>query len=212
MGADITVWPTLAQQLYKAEGSYFCVAYCCWTLQSRDGGIHGVEAFHFTWKAVQDNCEHWEGGSSEFLGHWQDHSHWLHTLWCDCDCAVADQVTLQNLNEAIQCWRPGLPVLLLHDNGRLYSVQAITVLLNTWHWECVPHPPYSTHFVPTDFHMWKIGENISKVGSLRLILPTKMRSRSGFESRISPYTASAWNLSSCSMTNAWRSLVALWKN
>jgi hypothetical protein len=58
VGADITVWPTLARQLYKAEGSDFCVAHCYWPLQSRDdGGIHGMEAFHVTWKAVQDNCE-----------------------------------------------------------------------------------------------------------------------------------------------------------
>jgi hypothetical protein len=28
-----------------------------------------MEAFHFAWKAVQDNCEHWKGGSSKFLGH-----------------------------------------------------------------------------------------------------------------------------------------------
>jgi hypothetical protein len=69
-------------------------------------------------------------------------------------------MTLQNLKEAIHFRMPRLPVLLLHDNGRLYSVQVTTVLLNTWHWECVPHPPYSTHFVPTDFRMWKIGENI----------------------------------------------------
>lgn len=52
--------------------------------------------------------KHWEGGSSKFLGHWQDRSHWFHTLWCDSDCAVADQVTLQNLREGIQCQRPGL--------------------------------------------------------------------------------------------------------
>jgi len=28
VGADIAVWPTLAQHLYKAEGSDFCIAEC----------------------------------------------------------------------------------------------------------------------------------------------------------------------------------------
>lgn len=100
-----------------------------------------------------------------------------------------------------EAWPAYQSVLLLHDNARLCSVQTTTVLLNTWHWECVPHPQYSTHFGPLDFHMRKIEENISKVGSLHVILPTKM-SKNGLKSRMSPYTARAWKLSSCIKTNA----------
>jgi hypothetical protein len=102
----------------------------------------------------------------------------------------------------LEAWPAYQSVLMLHENGRLCSVQATTVLLNTWCWECVPYPPYSAHFGPTDFRMCKIGENISEVGSLHLILPTKMRSGGGFESRTSPYTAGAWKLSSCTVTDA----------
>lgn len=60
---------SMSSTALQTEESDFCVAYCFLPLESRDDGIHGVEAFHIDWKTVQDNCQHWEGGSSEFLGH-----------------------------------------------------------------------------------------------------------------------------------------------
>jgi hypothetical protein len=35
-----------------------------------------------------------------------------------------------------------------HDNGRLHTAHATTVLLETWWWEYVPHPPYSPNLAP----------------------------------------------------------------
>jgi hypothetical protein len=66
--------------------------------------------------------------------------------------AAAYRETLKRLKEAIRHKRPqlltkGLGVLLLHDN-------ATVNLLNSWGWEILSHPPYSSDLAPSDFHLF----------------------------------------------------------
>lgn len=65
--------------------------------------------------------------------------------------AAAYQVSLKCLREAIQCCSLGLltlGVLLLHINVRLHTSHNTIALLDTWHWEHVPHPRYSPQLDP----------------------------------------------------------------
>lgn len=71
--------------------------------------------------------------------------------------AVAYQATLKKLKEAIRRKRPGLlsqGVLLLHDNARPHIARDTRNLLDSWHWEILPHPAYSPDLAPSDFHLF----------------------------------------------------------
>jgi hypothetical protein len=65
------------------------------------------------------------------------------------------QDILNGLKEAVCHQRPGLlsqGVLLLHDNTQPHIACTAVNLLNTWHWEILPHPPSSSDLAPLDFH------------------------------------------------------------
>jgi hypothetical protein len=67
------------------------------------------------------------------------------------------QGTVTGLKEAVHHKRPGLlsqGVLLLHDNALPCITHTTLNLLNTWHWEILPYPPYSPDLAPLDFHMF----------------------------------------------------------
>jgi hypothetical protein len=44
-------------------------------------------------------------------------------------------------------------VLLLHANARPHIARTTAHLLNAWHWQILPHPPFSPDLAPTDFHL-----------------------------------------------------------
>jgi hypothetical protein len=46
----------------------------------------------------------------------------------------------------------GVP--LLHDNARPHIARTTVNLLNAWHWEILPQPPYSPELAPPDFHLF----------------------------------------------------------
>jgi histone-lysine N-methyltransferase SETMAR len=48
----------------------------------------------------------------------------------------------------------GLGILLLYDDVRPHSAAATVNLLNSWGWEILPHPPYSSDLAPSDFHLF----------------------------------------------------------
>ena len=47
---------------------------------------------------------------------------------------------------------PGV-LLLLHDNARPHSANQTTVMLRSFKWEVLQHPPYSPDLTPSDFHL-----------------------------------------------------------
>jgi hypothetical protein len=55
----------------------------------------------------------------------------------------------------------------------------------------VHHPPYNPDLAPSDFHVLGKLKKISKAGNFHLPTPSKMRSRNGFGSRMSPAAARA---------------------
>ena len=59
------------------------------------------------------------------------------------------------------------------------SVHTTTAMLETWHWECVFHPPYSPSWCPWDFQMLSEfrGKKIIKVSDFGLKTLSKCRSR-----------------------------------
>ena len=64
---------------------------------------------------------------------------------------------LTKLRAAIRQKRPGLltkGVLLLHDNARPHSANQTTVMLRSFMWEVLQHPPYSPDFAANDFHLF----------------------------------------------------------
>jgi histone-lysine N-methyltransferase SETMAR len=44
--------------------------------------------------------------------------------------------------------------LLLHDNARPHIARTTVNLLNTWHWEILPHSPCGPDLAPSDFPMF----------------------------------------------------------
>jgi histone-lysine N-methyltransferase SETMAR len=73
--------------------------------------------------------------------------------------ASAYQESLKSLKEAIWRKRPGLltkglRVLLLYDNALPHSAAATVNLVNSWGWDILPHPQYSPHLAPADFHLF----------------------------------------------------------
>jgi hypothetical protein len=45
--------------------------------------------------------------------------------------------------------------------ARLHTAHTSTVLLETWLWECLPHPLYSPMLALSDFHMFgKLEKNL----------------------------------------------------
>jgi len=62
-----------------------------------------------------------------------------------------------HLRPAIESKRRGLlssGVLLLHDNARPHTVRTTAATMTDLHFECLPHPPYSPDFAPSDFRMF----------------------------------------------------------
>jgi hypothetical protein len=50
---------------------------------------------------------------------------------------------------ATHCW-----CLLLHDNARSHTAHATVAEIKDLHFQCLPHPPYSTDLAPSDFHVF----------------------------------------------------------
>jgi histone-lysine N-methyltransferase SETMAR len=44
--------------------------------------------------------------------------------------------------------------LLLHHNARPHFAGTTVNLLNTWHWEVLPHPPYNPDLAPSAVHLF----------------------------------------------------------
>ncbi|GFV77266.1 histone-lysine N-methyltransferase SETMAR [Trichonephila clavipes] len=42
-------------------------------------------------------------------------------------------------------------VILLHDNTRLHTANAVKTILQQFQWEMPEHPPYSSDLSPSDF-------------------------------------------------------------
>jgi len=51
-------------------------------------------------------------------------------------------------------WLLTTGVLLLHDNARSRTAYAMVAEFRDLHFECLPHPPYSTDIAPSDFHLF----------------------------------------------------------
>ncbi|KAG8227306.1 hypothetical protein J437_LFUL004855 [Ladona fulva] len=45
------------------------------------------------------------------------------------------------------------PPIILHDNTRAHTAQAVAALFGRWDWEVLYHPPYSTDLSPCDFDL-----------------------------------------------------------
>jgi len=45
-------------------------------------------------------------------------------------------------------------VLLLHDDARSHTAYMMVAEIKDLHFECLPHPPYSTDLAPSDFHVF----------------------------------------------------------
>jgi hypothetical protein len=44
--------------------------------------------------------------------------------------------------------------LLLHDDAWSHTAHATVVEIKDLHFECLPHPPFSTDLAPSDFHVF----------------------------------------------------------
>lgn len=110
-------------------------------------------------------------------------------FWNKCVCVpggVSAHVTMESKErKAIQCPRPGLFTqgdLLVQDNASLHTVHTTTALLYTRYWERVPVQPQVS---PLNFQAYgKWQRTSSWVSNFHLTIPSEMRSRSGFESRL----------------------------
>jgi hypothetical protein len=106
---------------------------------------------------------------------------------CMCvPCDVSAHITMESKErKAIQCPRPGLFTqgdLLVQDNACLHTAHTTTALLYTRYWEHVPVQPQVS---PSNFQAnGKQQKTISWVSNFHLTIPSEMRSRSGFESRL----------------------------
>ncbi|GFU64270.1 mariner Mos1 transposase [Trichonephila clavipes] len=66
------------------------------------------------------------------------------------------QATLQNLGRAIKSKRPGMltnGVILLHDDARPHTANAVKTTLQQVWWEMLEHPQYSPDHSPCGFHV-----------------------------------------------------------
>ena len=73
--------------------------------------------------------------------------------------AVSYCTTLRELQQAIRHKRPGLltkGVILPDDNTRPHTARGTQVLLQTFHWDRLEHPLYSSDLVPSDFHLFRL--------------------------------------------------------
>ncbi|XP_023713882.1 histone-lysine N-methyltransferase SETMAR-like, partial [Cryptotermes secundus] len=62
-----------------------------------------------------------------------------------------------HLQPAVRSKRRGLltrAVLLQHDNARPHIARATVATTQDLHFECPPHPPYSSDLAPSDYHMF----------------------------------------------------------
>jgi histone-lysine N-methyltransferase SETMAR len=70
------------------------------------------------------------------------------TLYCE---------VLLKLRDAIGRKHPGhlaRGVLLHHDNARPHTAQATQERIQELQWDLLEHPPYSSDFAPSDFHLF----------------------------------------------------------
>jgi transposase len=44
--------------------------------------------------------------------------------------------------------------IILHDNARSHTANAVTDLLRRWRWEILEHPPYSPDMSPCDYDLF----------------------------------------------------------
>ena len=128
-----------------------------WTKSVNADGIHGMETFNATCEEVKTTVSTEKVTATIF---WDIHKIIL-IDFMPCSVMVtraAYQVSLQCLKDAIQHWWLGLltlSVLLMHNNARLHTSHFTIALLDSWHWEYVPHPRYSltpSHIV-TETHL-----------------------------------------------------------
>ena len=79
-------------------------------------------------------------------------------LQCNHTFTSASNYTiLMKLHATTRLKRPGVltkGMLLLHDNARPHSANQTTVMLRSFKWEVLQHPPYSTDLIPSDFHLF----------------------------------------------------------
>jgi hypothetical protein len=71
--------------------------------------------------------------------------------------ATYSNLLRENLKPAIRQKRRGLLTMgmfLLHDNPRPPTAAAIVWTIRELQFECIPHPPYSPDFAPSDFYVF----------------------------------------------------------
>jgi hypothetical protein len=61
-------------------------------------------------------------------------------------------------------WLLTTGVLLLHDDARSHAAHATVAEIKDLHFECLPHPLYSTDLAPSDFNVFGVPER-GTVGS-----------------------------------------------
>ena len=70
---------------------------------------------------------------------------------------------LDRLHSNLVAKRPGLinrrGVILHHDNARPHAAVITRQKLLGFGWEVLPHPPYSPHLAPTDYHLFRALNN-----------------------------------------------------
>ena len=66
---------------------------------------------------------------------------------------------LMRLSRALKNKRPTYQkrhdkVILQHDNARLHVARPVKTYWETLKWEVLPHPPFSPHVAPSDYHLF----------------------------------------------------------
>ena len=46
-------------------------------------------------------------------------------------------------------------IILLHDNARPHVAAPVKTYIETFKWEVLPHPPYSSNIAPSDYHLFR---------------------------------------------------------
>jgi transposase len=64
---------------------------------------------------------------------------------------------LRRLEKEIQQKRTGrrYGVILQHDNARPHTANMTEAAIQELDWEILPHPPYSPHLAPSDYHLFR---------------------------------------------------------
>jgi hypothetical protein len=75
-------------------------------------------------------------------------------------------------------------------------------LLNTWHWETLPHPPCNLDLAPSDFHLFPKFKKCLRGQSFRTDEVQEERPRSGCVCRTRHFTSKAMTLWPTAMITA----------